>query len=115
METKAEMIRLVIKDNLRSEDNPTGLLTKKEADYLECFELKNRQLGELFEQDEAHWAENLEMIQRQANDIKDQIKALLEKQRLEFENMMRKSMSEVSLTPIPLEQEKPAIEAAAAN
>ena len=42
MESKAEMIRLVIKDNLRSEDNTTGLLTKKEEDYLECFELKRR-------------------------------------------------------------------------
>ena len=81
---------------MRSLENPTGVLTKGETEYLDCvtcLEVDKGKLGELFVQDEAHWTLNLEQIKSQAEDIQNQIKEFLAKQRLDFEDMMRKSMS----------------------
>ena len=65
-------VRLIVKGNVKNEANPEGLLTRDEAKYLMCLELKHVELEQLFKQDEAHWAENLLMVRRQAEEIKAQ-------------------------------------------
>ena len=37
-------VRLMIKGNIQSQANPEGLLTRSEAKYLECLELKHVEL-----------------------------------------------------------------------
>ena len=81
---KVDTVIATITGNVQSDENPTGLLMKGEAEYLKCLEINSKRLEELMRQDEAHWAENLDMIKRQAGEIQDQIKALLEKQKQEF-------------------------------
>jgi len=48
---------------------------------------------QLLHKDEAHWAENLLMIKRQAGEIQEQTKVWLEKVQAELNGMMNKSMS----------------------
>ena len=64
IQTKADQLRQTIKENVRGLENPTGILTKGEKEYLDCLEVDKEKLKELFEHDEAHWTENLELIQR---------------------------------------------------
>ena len=59
----------MVQGNVRCEANPDGLLTRKEGEYLACLELQHVKLEELMRKDEAHWAENLEMVKRQAGEI----------------------------------------------
>ena len=65
-------VRLIVKGNVKNEANPEGLLTRDEAKYLMCLELKHVEFEQLFKQDEAHWAENLLMVRKQAEEIKAQ-------------------------------------------
>ena len=57
-------IKTIIKENLSSQENPIGVLTRQEQAYLGCLETKHVQLEELFRKDEAHWAENFEGVKR---------------------------------------------------
>ena len=56
-------------------------MTRGEEKYLSCLELNHRDLEKLFREDEAQWAENLEIAKRKAESIKEKIEALIEKQR----------------------------------
>ena len=62
IQEKVDIVIATIKANVQSVDNPTGLLMRGEAEYLKCLQIKNERLEELMRQDEAHWAENLDMI-----------------------------------------------------
>lgn len=44
-------VRQIIKDNVRKEGNLDGVLTRKEAQYMECLEMKYRELENLFRED----------------------------------------------------------------
>ena len=66
-------VRQLIKDNIHSDQNLEGLLTRKEANYLGCLELKHRELEFLFRQDVASWAENVEVAKRKADEVKERI------------------------------------------
>jgi len=74
----------MIRDNIHSDQNSEGVLTRGEANYLGCLELKHQELETLFRQDEASWAENVEIAKRKADEVKDKIQAILERQRLEL-------------------------------
>ena len=47
----------------------------------------------MLRQDEAQWAENLEIVKREANEVKDEIAAFFLKQKRELQDMMDKKMS----------------------
>ena len=49
-------IRQMIRDNIQSDKNESGLLTRKEGEYMKCLQLKHRELELVFRKDEAHWA-----------------------------------------------------------
>ena len=48
-----DMARQIIKDNVRKEGNPDGVLTRKEAQYTECLDFKYRELENLFRKDQS--------------------------------------------------------------
>ena len=80
-----EYARTKIRSNVFSKENPHGLLTRREKKYLKCLELDYQGLDDLMRQDEAHWAENLEIVKRDSLRIKDEIEAMLKRQAQELE------------------------------
>ena len=52
---------------MRNEQNPDGLLTREERAYMNCLELQERELEELFEEDEAYWTENFDNAKNSLN------------------------------------------------
>ena len=66
-------VHSIVRENVVCEKNPDGLLTKGEANYIQCLQLQHVQLEELLQQDEALWAENREMSRRQAEEIGQQV------------------------------------------
>ena len=46
-----------IKANTKNENNPEGVLTNSEQEYLDCFKFGYRELEVLFSQDDAFWSE----------------------------------------------------------
>ena len=63
---KIDGVSQMIKANVRSEDNPNGLLVKPSDDYLKCLELQHRDLEVLLRQDDAYWAENFDNAKEKA-------------------------------------------------
>ena len=53
--------------------NPNGLLTRRVEDYLSCLTIKHGELDNLLMQDEAHWAEKVELTNKEAEEIKQKI------------------------------------------
>lgn len=78
-------IRQVIKSNINCKDNLDGVLSRREVQYMACLELKHRELEDLFQQDEHQLAENIENSKRQADEVKAEIEALMEKQRQDLQ------------------------------
>ena len=62
-------VKEIIKSNLRSGESPEGLLTGKSQAYVDCLELKNCELEELFQQDAAFWRENLSRAKNSQDEI----------------------------------------------
>ncbi len=48
-----------IKANLKTGQNPDGLLLETEADYEECLTIKHERLENLLKREEEHWEQNL--------------------------------------------------------
>ena len=48
IQTKADQLRQTVKENVRGLENPTGILTKSEEEYLDCFEIDLAKLKDLF-------------------------------------------------------------------
>ena len=62
----------MVKENVQNEANSEGVLTQGEAKYLMCLDLKYMVFVNASTRlDEAHWAENLLMIRRQAGEIQE--------------------------------------------
>ena len=85
-------IRQLIKSNLHNKDNLAGVMMQEEAEYMACLEVKHRKLEELFRKDEHQLAENIELSKRQADEIKAEIEALMERQRQELQAVLNKRM-----------------------
>ena len=66
---KQAEFRQKVKSNMRTKENPNGVLTRKESDYFECLEIKHEQFTNLLSQDEAHWGKNLELTIRDAEEL----------------------------------------------
>ena len=66
-----DAVRALIKANLKTEQNPEGLLTNEEREYLACLEMQHRELEVLFAKDDAHWQENLDKARNEKSDAKD--------------------------------------------
>ena len=90
---RVQNVKCIIKENVQSDENLSGVLTREETLYLECIEIKHVQLENLMRQDEAHWAENLEIIKRQAQEIQDEIKTFLAQQQEQLQSMINRSLS----------------------
>ena len=59
--------------NLKSEENPTGLLTHNERAYIECLELKKCEFEVLLQQDLAYWTENFDKARQFDGDIRNRV------------------------------------------
>ena len=59
-------VRKKIRENCKSEQNQDGLLTGKQEDYLQCLEMDYRKFEQLLRQNEANWADNLDVKKREA-------------------------------------------------
>ena len=46
-----------MRENVKTHENPDGLLTRVEIDYLKCIELEYGGLELLFQEDDAFWTE----------------------------------------------------------
>ena len=66
---RVDDLKNLIRENTVNEVNENGLLTKSQADYFDCLDVKPQQLEQLLRQDEEHWAQNLEMIKKRAADV----------------------------------------------
>ena len=64
---KLTKVKKAVKANMRNEQNPDGLLTREERAYMNCLELQERELEELFEEDEAYWTENFDNAKNSLN------------------------------------------------
>ena len=60
----SEAIKQKISRCVKTRANPDGLLTQSEQEYLSCLELGHRKLEDLFRQDDAYWAENLDKAKK---------------------------------------------------
>lgn len=86
-------VRNKIKDNILSEENPVGLLTLKKQDYLQCLDMNYRHLNEMLREDEIKWALNLETKKGVADQVNQELKTLLERQKAAIDAFMKRSMS----------------------
>ena len=77
-------IRQTIKDNIQCDQNESGLLTRSETEYMACLVIKHNELDMLFREDESQWIENLEITKKEAQSIREKIKAFFERENQEF-------------------------------
>ena len=82
--TNLDEAKALIKSNLQNTDNPKGVFTGEEKEYMDCLQLGHVKLENLIRKDEAHWEENYIMVQRQAQEIQEQFKQLMDKQQKEI-------------------------------
>ena len=51
-----------VKENLRTEQNPEGLLISNESDYLDCLEYKKQTFLDLMAKDKKHWHGSRDLV-----------------------------------------------------
>ena len=61
---RVQIVKDIVKGSVRGKENPKGVLTKSEQEYIACLEMQHVRFESLMRQDEAHWAENLEMVKK---------------------------------------------------
>lgn len=66
---KLDGLKRVVQENIKSEQNPDGLLTRSEQDYIDCLELNYHEFQTLLVQDAAYWAENQDNVAVQSLQI----------------------------------------------
>ena len=66
MLSKLDALQQKVKANLKTEQNPDGLLTRQESKYLDCLSIKHSEFENILMQDEAYWAENTELARSEA-------------------------------------------------
>ena len=72
-------VRRKIRANILSKENPDGLLTNSQEDYLQCLAMNYRHLEQMFRKDEAVWIKNIELRRKEANEVKKRLQAFLSK------------------------------------
>ena len=77
---RVEQFKTKIKANLYSNENQDGLLTRGEEKYLSCLQIEYQRLENLYREDEAQWAENLETVKAQSERLKDELQEALRRQ-----------------------------------
>ena len=55
-------VKALMNENLATRDSPGGVLVQGEDNYFNCVKLEGEKLNALLERDEAHWAENKELV-----------------------------------------------------
>ena len=66
-------IKALITENLAPGESYNGVLVQGEENYFDCVRLDGEKLNGLMERDEAHWAENKELVTGQTEEIKKEI------------------------------------------
>ena len=56
---KLDLMKSRIKDNIKSDANPEGLLLSKEEKYMQCLETKHEELEKVYRSDEKTWTKHL--------------------------------------------------------
>ena len=93
-----------IKANVRSDENSSGLLTKKKEQYLNCFMIDYQKLERFYREDKAEWDDNLKTIKKEANKNRDQIEDLINKYSLELQALL--SQNNTLELPTPGQEDK---------
>ena len=66
-----EAVRTKFKANLHTANNYEGLLMQSEQKYLDCLEIKHRELEELLRRDAVHWDLDLEKTKSEAANLQE--------------------------------------------
>ena len=90
-----ESVKAIIRQHVNSKENPTGVLTSEESEYLGCVDIKSDRLQELLNSDETKWIDNNELIKKKALEIASQLSKFVEKQKEELNRMMKYSLSKL--------------------
>ena len=78
----------MIRDNIKSYQNRTGLLNSREADYMACLELRHREFEALLREDEAKWVADKESVKRQNKQNHCQFSEFLTKQKEDLDGYL---------------------------
>ena len=74
-----DLMKSRIKDNVKSDANPEGLLLSKYEKYMQCLETKHEELEKVYRSDEANWIQHLENVKSSAATLQDDIAEFLSK------------------------------------
>ena len=74
-----DAVKGIIRENVHSERNLDGLLTRDESRYIDCLQFQQGQLDEQLKQDTAHWAANQEYARIKAKEVNLKIAAVVER------------------------------------
>lgn len=55
VEEQVDILKDKVRANLKSEENPDGLLTCKQDDYFDCVAMEREVFRSLLDKDETHW------------------------------------------------------------
>ena len=60
--TNLDEVKALIKGNIQKTENPRGIFTSAEQDYIDCLKLGHVKLDDFMRKDEAYWEENFVMV-----------------------------------------------------
>ena len=56
---RVKIVKDIVRKSVTKEENPIGVLTRDEQEYIECLEIQHVRFEILMMEDEVHWIENL--------------------------------------------------------
>ena len=71
--TKLDALQQKVKANMKTDQNPDGLLTRSEFSYIACLSIRHAPLENLLMQDEVHWAINYELAVQKGDQLQEKI------------------------------------------
>ena len=93
-----DVIKEEITANLKSDDNPDGLLTSRLQVYMQCLDLKRCDLDVLLAQDAAYWKESVKKALNSQKKVKSQIAEFLDKSKRDLEVIIARELSQAPLS-----------------
>ena len=97
---RLDKVKVKIRENVRSQENPEGVFTLQKEDYLKCLELQHEELESLMRYDETHWATNNVQIQRQVYDIQNYLQEYFHENQQKCDTLVTPSpLKNASLEP----------------
>ena len=78
-------VKQKVSANVKSPQNPNGLLTRQEQAYNDCLELKKCEFEVLLQEDQAFWTENLDEAKKVKDDFRNQIEEMMLRHKKELE------------------------------